>query len=108
MGRVLIPLIVIDTDLYECWLDGSGELQLSPREEMPVYVWRDLGKVDRRLVHIVTEKKLRSFANRVTRAHRVMFKPEVIGEAVDIFRLKQSVEAAKAQRATRLPRLKTK
>jgi hypothetical protein len=67
--RIVIPVIVLDADLYECWLDEHAELQLEARDEMALLVKHPgLGTKSQSIVYIVTEPKLPTLCSRLREA----------------------------------------
>ena len=69
--RIVIPVIVVGADLYECWLDHGGEMQLESRDEMAL-LYKTKPGVDaaaHAMIYIVTEAKLPDLIQRIRRAH---------------------------------------
>lgn len=86
MFRIVLPLIVVDADLYECWLDPKGQLELEPRDEMAV-LWKTgpgIGAKSHVMIYIVTEAKLADWVKRVEFAHNML--------SVDEERLKRGIQ----------------
>jgi hypothetical protein len=69
-ARIVVPVIVLDGSLYECFLDeGTDEPTLQPTDVVPIEWGVDGGRVTW-LINVVRIQALKDFAERVLSAHR--------------------------------------
>lgn len=76
--RIVLPLVVVDADLYECWLDRRDELKLEPRDEMAVLAKHQPGLETNAhsMIYIVREAALAGWIKRVEAAHYALSRNE--------------------------------
>lgn len=108
-ARVVIPLIVTDADLFECWLNADGELKLAPRKEMAL-VQKHPGPrgAPSTMVHIVTEAKLADWVARVEVAAEALFLPDELEDGLERLRKAAKASAARARKSMSKARNKPK
>jgi len=67
--RIVIPLLVVSTPLFECWLDDSGEMRLEERDSI-VLKWNNPVVLhgSATVMHVVHERALPDFAAKIRAA----------------------------------------
>lgn len=65
MCRIVLPILVVDTPIVECWLDDDGGLQLQERDRMTL-VWRNpIGEDPHTIIEILHERVVPKYVGHV-------------------------------------------
>jgi hypothetical protein len=73
--RVVFPIVVLNTTLFEAFLDDSSNVQVELRDEMAL-LWRGTDRGSESVVHIVTEERLPHLISRLLELTTVLPKFE--------------------------------
>jgi hypothetical protein len=72
ISRVVLPVLIVDTPLFECWLDDAGNMQLEECDQATL-VWHNAISDDPHvIVDILHESALPRYAAQVAEARRVL------------------------------------
>jgi hypothetical protein len=87
--RMVIPVVVINTPLFECFLDRDNDIQVISRDEM-IVLWRNpgIGPGQPTVVHVVKEEVLPNLVKRISDffQHIRVTRDEILRHIGDRFR----------------------